>query len=219
MCKCVWKRFTPDYGNLIPLIRQFKLNFARYYFKVFSQEICGVPFFYKSATSLTGTSSEQTQSKLTNVANLRNKQKSSRIVENVKLNDEDDDFFKEVDDDLTESNMTDTQNEALPSLVQKKIGKILQKLQFISSVRDSVNVGRNAKITNDNNSTSDFDEIERDLDDVDLDDDSSQESNENKNSTSGFNVTSIGIFLAELVGTAVGLLIGAAAQFTNGQRQ
>lgn len=202
--------------------------------------------------------------KSSNVANLRNggnvQRTSSRIVQNTKLNDEDDDFFKEVDDEdggimYADTNMTDTQNnEALPSIVQKKIGKILQKLQFISTIRDSLNNaghnnndnvfandasakiinddnkntnktsdinakivnGKRAKIvTDDNNSSTDFDELERELDDVNIDDDVSDSK---AKSSSNFNVTSIGLFLAELVGTAVGLVLGAAAQFTNGQK-
>lgn len=155
----------------------------------------------------------------TNVADLRIKsmKSSSKIVENSKLNDEDDDFFKNVENDFNETNVTDTsginQNEALPSIVQKKIGKILQKLQFISTLRDSVNMRRMNDAEKENGTSSDdFEKIQQNLDDVNLDDDKEETSS---NKVNRFDVSSVGVFFAELVGTAVGLLLGAAAHLAN----
>lgn len=159
-----------------------------------------MPFFYASKASPSTSEEQEQSSEQSNIADLRN---SARLVaENAKLSDEDDDFFKDRAQE-EENEAQEVRNEALPSIVQKKIGKILHKLQFVSSVRDSVNVGRGRF----NGSASSGE--------LGLENDSAH----TQPQLSGFDVSAVGVFLAELVGTLVGLAVGAAAQITNGQNQ
>lgn len=175
-----------------------------------------------------------------NIIDLRIRPKQSRIRQNLKENDEDNDFIKASE----ESEESINKNEALPSLVQKKIGKILNKLQLISTLRGSPN---HRGVTNNNDN--DGDDFEFSVDDDNEDDvfkattfqpnfeqenllEGDNKENAKQKSTNratflraepsnNFNVSpgNIVVFFMELVGTIAGLAYGAAAQLTDGNRR
>lgn len=146
----------------------------------------------------------------------------------------DDDFFKDVDlSPSEEPEMTNTQNEVLPGLLQKKVGKILRKIQLISSLSGN---GNTPTTTSSESSDEDFDTAFNETIEEIADEDEKKEqveivtvANNNKqvvtekptnDAQSNFQASpgSFAVFLMELVGSIFGLAYGAAAQLTQGAK-
>lgn len=161
----------------------------------------------------------------------------NRIKENYKLNDEDDDFFKDRNEG---GNMEEemNKNEALPSFIHKKIGKILHKLQLISVFRKTV-LNSNDGVENENKEDEERSGNEKENINQEDNQNEKEDKAENKTETNlilperlqllensieeeeteekppKINPSSIGVFFMELLGTIVGLAYGAAAHISN----
>ncbi|XP_017774684.1 PREDICTED: uncharacterized protein LOC108561324 [Nicrophorus vespilloides] len=94
-----------------------------------------VPFLYNSGStilsSLFKASSRTEAEDKSNIEDLRVPEDNNK--EASRLQAEEYEFFKKTE------KQEETQNEATPGFIQKKIGKILTKLQFFSALRNSLN--------------------------------------------------------------------------------
>lgn len=148
----------------------------------------------------------------------------------------------QTDQDLDQSSSPSSGdgNEVVPSIIQKKITKILRKIQFITQFSSGgENGGSNSN--NGGGEPSDFDDFFKDDDDEEETEaqttEASEENNDKKGEVEEITVSassttttttekpskysvspsSIAVFFMELVGTVMGLFYGAAAQIGNGQ--
>lgn len=190
------------------------------------------PFFYDSGSSLTSfvTSASSASSGFPisgNIADLRTKKFQQLNEKQPAADDEVPNFEQDT-------------NEVAPSLLQKKINKVLGKLRFIYELSSGSNNNNDANNNNNSNNDDDFD--------MELEDFDKEFENDNKNRTDlnandffpeinrteaikgyvygapekiqesvqekrfNFDPASIGVYFLELIGSLVGLTFGAAAQ-------
>lgn len=162
----------------------------------------------------------------TNISDLR-KTKSEKIQDLYKT-DENADFTAEDEAFLNEKSPEDT-NEAVPSILQKKLEKIMRKLHFIAQLVQRFNpTGSSDDKTNTTNNDSDFD-IDDDVEDEtsnstpnpdektkeEFYDPRQQESEDFKHNSAASTNAGLGVHLMEILGSLFGLIYGAAIQLTS----
>ncbi|KAJ8981928.1 hypothetical protein NQ317_002098, partial [Molorchus minor] len=201
------------------------------------------PFLYGAPRALTSLASSASASAsaprepISHIIDLRMKQqKAEKLQAEKQLAEDDGGLLEEEEDD-------EATNEASPSLFQKKVGKILTKLRIITAltnVGNSGNTDRQKEVEDldasralednreENNTDKDIPTFQKviyprpglakpirfQLDVNERLTDAADDQAGNEDETAG-RLGQIGMFFAELIGSIVGLVYGAAAQVDN----
>jgi hypothetical protein len=188
-------------------------NTALQNFFQFVQQTLSSPFLYSAPQALTSliSSASAGSGPVLNVADLRG-DKPLKLQDSL----DDDDFFKDSIDAV--QNGEEMKDEMPPSLLQRKINKIVQKIRFVMMLTNTPSPSDDEF----QKEQDEFDkEFEQDFGKQDLVEgsgyfyDKPVQKSAKQEASAGrgtFNPSDIGVFFMELVGTLVGLAYGAAAQ-------